>query len=117
MGQFGRITTLADLPGERALVALVRKAAALNDDGVKVPRARKAAPRAAPKPPVDVMKALRANPQARAAFAKLSPSHKREYLEWITEAKTAATRRRRLETAIEWMAAGKSRNWKYERKG
>jgi uncharacterized protein YdeI (YjbR/CyaY-like superfamily) len=110
MGEFGRIKTLKDLPGEKALIALVREAAALNDDGVKAPRAARTAPKPAPKVPADVMKALKSSKPALAAWEAFSPSHKREYLEWITEAKTDATRQRRLETAVEWIAAGKSRN-------
>jgi hypothetical protein len=63
--------------------------------------------------PEDLAEALRRNPQARAAFDNFSPSHKREYVAWITEARTQATRTRRLETAIQWISEGKPRNWKY----
>jgi uncharacterized protein YdeI (YjbR/CyaY-like superfamily) len=63
-----------------------------------------------------LQKALKANAAASATFNALSPSHKREYIEWISEAKTDATRKKRIATAIEWLAEGKSRNWKYERK-
>ena len=74
-----------------------------------------------PKPPAtvppDFAKALRGNTRAKAAFDAFSPSHKREYVEWITEAKSDETRRRRMATALEWLSEGKSRNWKYERKG
>jgi len=117
MGQFGRITSVADLPSSRELVALVRKAAALNDQGVKVARRKKASTKPAPTVPADFMKALRANKRALTTFTGFSPSHKREYVEWIEEAKTDATRQRRMATALEWLSAGKSRNWKYERKG
>lgn len=116
MGQFGRIQSVADLPGERALTSLVRKAAALNDEGVKVPRRVKAAPKPAPKTPPDLLKAFGASRKAQAAFDAFSPSHKREYIEWITEAKSDETRQRRIERAVEWMAEGKSRHWKYVRK-
>lgn len=115
MGQFGRIASVSDFPPAKTLEALVRKAAALNDAGVKAPR-RKVAPKPAPKAPADLLKALRANPRALAAFTASSPSHRREYLEWIMEAKRDETRRRRVATALEWIAEGKSRNWKYERK-
>ena len=67
--------------------------------------------------PADLAAALKKSKKAQAGFDALSPSHKREYIEWITEAKTAETRARRLAQAIEWMAEGKSRNWKYEQKG
>jgi hypothetical protein len=115
MGHFGRITRRSDLPSTAALRALIKKAAALNEEGVKVPQARKAA---APKPvrvPTALAAAFQNNKKASAGFAGLSPSHKREYVEWITEAKTDETRARRLTQAIEWMAEGKSRNWKYEK--
>jgi uncharacterized protein YdeI (YjbR/CyaY-like superfamily) len=116
MSQFGRITSLDDLPRSKDLVSLVRRAAVLNEDGVKMPRPTRRAPKAPPKAPADLQKALRANAGAQATFKTLSPSHRREYIEWITEAKTAATRQRRIATTMDWLARGKSRNWKYERK-
>lgn len=117
MGQFGKITSVDDLPSSRQLVSLVRKAAALNDQGVKAPRRTKGVPKPPPTAPADFMKALRANRQALAAFTACSPSHKREYIEWIREAKSDETRQRRMATALEWLSEGKSRNWKYSRKG
>jgi hypothetical protein len=113
MGQFGRMASLGDLPPEKDLVALVRQAARLNDEGVKV--VRQTAPKPMPKAPPAFLRALRENRKALAAYEAFSPSHRREYLEWITEAKTDATRDRRIATTIEWLADGKSRNWKYER--
>lgn len=115
MGQFGRIASLDDLPSSKGLVALVRKAAALNEQGVKVVR-RKSTPKATPVPPAEFRTILRANKKALATFTALSPSHQREYLEWFSEAKTADTRQRRMTTALEWLSEGKARNWKYERK-
>jgi len=116
MGQFGRLTKRSDLPSAAALRALVKKAADLNEQGVKIPRAqKKAAPKTVTVPPV-LSEALRKHKKAHAGFAGLSPSQKREYIEWITEAKTEETRARRLAQAIDWMAEGKSRNWKYERR-
>ena len=115
MGQLGRLTAVSDLPSNSVLASYIKKAAALNDKGVKVARvAKRAAPKAL-RVPADLASALNRNRKAHAAFAAFSPSHKREYLEWITEAKSADTRARRLQTAIEWMADGKSRNWKYMR--
>jgi len=114
MGQFGRFESIGDVPSEAALVRMVKEAAALNEAGIKVPRAKKA-PRPAPKTPPDMRAALQANGKASAAWEAFPPSHRREYIEWITEAKTEATRSRRLETAIGWIAAGKGRNWKYQR--
>ena len=85
----------------------------LNEDGVKAPgRAKPKTPREVVVPE-DLVSALKRNPKACDHLRKLSPSHKREYIEWITEAKTQPTRTRRLETAIQWIAEGKPRNWKY----
>jgi uncharacterized protein YdeI (YjbR/CyaY-like superfamily) len=114
MGQFGRITSMADLPDEKTLTNIVKAAAKLNDDNVPVPRAK---PKARPpiKVPPYFTAALKKNKKAFAAFEAFPPSHRREYLEWITEAKTIETREKRLATAMEWIAQGKGRNWKYER--
>ncbi|HEX6533623.1 MAG TPA: YdeI/OmpD-associated family protein [Gemmatimonadaceae bacterium] len=117
MGQFGRITSVSDLPPKRVLAGCVKKAMRLNEEGVKAPaRAKPKAKKTAPPVPSDLAAALRANRKAAATFDAFSPSHRREYVEWITEAKGEATRARRLAAAVEWMAEGKSRNWKYERK-
>ena len=111
MGQFGRITGIADLPSERTLLRFVKDAAALNDAGVKSPVRSKAKKSLAV--PAYFMAALRKNKKALATFEGFSPSNKREYVEWVTEAKGEDTRARRLETAVAWMAQGKVRNWKY----
>jgi uncharacterized protein YdeI (YjbR/CyaY-like superfamily) len=111
-GQFGRITALKDLPSKKILSGYIKEAMKLNDAGVKPVRARPKKP-AEVVVPEDLSSALHKNKKAAAVFEKFSPSNKREYIEWITEAKTEATRTRRLQTAIEWMAEGKPRNWKY----
>jgi len=114
MGQFGRITTLRDLPPKKTLIAYIKKAMALNEEGVPSPMRAK---RAAPKPPVavpdDLAAMLRKNKKAQTTFDAFSPSHRREYVEWIGEAKREETRKKRLQTTIEWLAEGKSRHWKY----
>jgi len=115
MGSFGRLTSLADLPRKSDLVRMVRLAAKLNEDGVAAPRT-KSGPRAPIPLPPELGRALARDKKARAAYDAFSPSHKREYHEWIAEAKKAATRARRIEQAIEWMREGKTRNWKYERR-
>jgi uncharacterized protein YdeI (YjbR/CyaY-like superfamily) len=113
MGHFGRITTIADLPAERTLAGYVKKAARLNEAGVKVPpRKQPGLPRPA-KAPADLLRALKKNGKALAVFEGFSPTNKRDYVEWITEAKTDETRARRVATAVEWMAEGKVRNWRY----
>jgi uncharacterized protein YdeI (YjbR/CyaY-like superfamily) len=113
MGQFGRITSIDDLPAERKLIAMVKEAVALNEQGVKVRRVVK--PKAKLVVPAYVTAALKKHRAARTTFEAFSPSHRREYVEWITEAKTEATRQKRIATMIEWLEEGKSRNWKYQR--
>ncbi|HTH48489.1 MAG TPA: YdeI/OmpD-associated family protein [Candidatus Limnocylindria bacterium] len=114
MGHFGRITSLADLPDDPTLLGYIVQAAKLNESG-KPARPRPAArPKTELKVPEDLATLLRKNPPAKAAFSAFSPSHRREYVEWITEAKREETRQKRLATTIEWLAEGKKRNWKYE---
>ena len=94
-------------------LVVLKKAAELNEQGVKTPRtAREKKPFTVP---AELKGALKKNKKAAAAFEKFPPSHKREYAEWISEAKGADTRQRRVETAVEWIAEGKGRNWKYQR--
>jgi len=114
MGQFGRITKVADLPSKKVLSGYIKQAMKLNDEGIKAPNRMKPKEKA-PRElviPDDLATALRANSAAAATFEKFSSSHRREYVDWITEAKTQATRSRRLEQALQWMAEGKPRNWK-----
>jgi hypothetical protein len=113
MGQFGRITTLADLPKDAKLAALIRKAAALNAAGVKSVRAPSTRPKAPPDVPKDLAEALRRNRGALEHFTAMSASHRREYIEWLVGAKRDETRRKRLATAVEWIGEGKSKEWKY----
>lgn len=115
MGQFGRITTLADLPGDKEFAKLIKQAMQLHDAGVKAPsRSKPAAEKQALEVPPAFLAELKKNKLALATFEGFSPSKKKEYVEWYTEAKTDATRDKRLAQAIEWMAEGKSRNWKYQ---
>lgn len=113
MGHFGRITALSDLPSKKELVRYVKKAVELNDSGVKSPR--RAVPRKKQKlvVPDSLQIALKKHPKALAAFEAFSYSHKKEYVEWVTEAKRDETRQRRLDTAIAWMTEGKPRHWQY----
>jgi len=113
MGQFGRITSLSDLPGEKAFIGYVKKAAKLNDEGVRLPARTRSRERKPLVIPSYFKAALGKNRNALAAFEDFSYSHRKEYVEWVSEAKTEETRQRRMQTAIEWMAEGKERNWKY----
>jgi len=116
MGSFGCLMSVDDLPSDTELRKILRAAKKLHDDGVREPK-RKVTP---PKNrvvvvPLALKKALAANKKAAAVFAAFPYSHKKEYVEWIVEAKRDETRDRRVVQAIEWLEAGKSRNWKYER--
>ncbi|MFO0831642.1 MAG: YdeI/OmpD-associated family protein [Phycisphaerales bacterium] len=111
--QRGRITSLKDLPSKAVLTRLIKQAAMLNSEGIKVAREKK--PKAPLVIPRDLAAAIKANSKAAAQFADFSYSRKKDYAQWITEAKTQPTREKRLATAVEWIAQGKSRNWKYER--
>jgi uncharacterized protein YdeI (YjbR/CyaY-like superfamily) len=114
MGSFGKLTSLKDLPPKKELVALIHKAMRLNEDGVKTMGVRKSStPKPAPVLPDDFAAALKKNRQARATFEGFPPSQQREYVDWISEAKRAETRQKRLAQAIGWLAEGKPRNWKY----
>jgi uncharacterized protein YdeI (YjbR/CyaY-like superfamily) len=117
MGQFGRITSLADLPSEKRLVQQIREAIKVHDSGVK--------PRVSSRPPTERKEleipdyftaALKKNKKALATFENFNYSNKKEYVEWIVEAKTEETRKKRIETATEWMSEGKTRHWKYQKK-
>ncbi len=115
MGHFGRITSVTDLPPDRELAGYVKRAAKLNDEGIKVAR-KPAAPKRPLRVPADFAAIMKKKPAARKTFDAFSPSQRREYVEWVTEAKADATRQKRMATAIEWLSQGKSRNWKYEPK-
>ncbi|WP_395613613.1 YdeI/OmpD-associated family protein [Allosphingosinicella sp.] len=112
MGQFGRLTSLADLPDRKTLIALTHKAMKLIDEGVKPERSKSVKPPFTV--PQDLQAAIEAAPMAKATWAGFPPSCQREYVEWVTEAKRDETRTKRLNQTIEWLTEGKKRNWKYE---
>jgi uncharacterized protein YdeI (YjbR/CyaY-like superfamily) len=112
MGQFGRIASLDDLPPPDVLAALVRQAMAVAEQGPK-PRPKKP-PKPEAETPAGLASALAVNEAARATFDAFPPSCRREYVQWVVEAKRPETRARRVAQAVEWMAEGKRRNWKYE---
>jgi len=114
MGNFGKLTSVEDLPGKRDLTALIKRAMKLNEAGITVPRPKKA-PRPEARVPAELAAALKKNRKAAAHFDAFPPSHRREYVEWIDEAKREETKARRVAQAVEWIADGKGRNWKYER--
>ena len=113
MGQFGKLTSLADLPGDDEFDRLIRQAA---DLAATAPAPRKV--KHEPKPPAelhpDFAKALAANPRAKATLDAFPPSARRDYLDWIAEAKQDKTRAKRIADAVQWLGEGKRRHWKYE---
>lgn len=115
MGHLGRITSVEELPPDKVMIRYIREAARLNEAGVRASRPKRAPARTVEVPP-DLASALEKNGKARETFERFPPSHRREYVEWITEAKKPETRAARVATAVEWLALGRSRNWKYERK-
>lgn len=113
---WARITDISQLPSDKVLLEYIREAIALNEKGVKPPAEKKRRRKKELPVPDDLARALKKNKKVRETFESFSPSNKRDYVEWITEAKQDETRARRLATAIEWMAEGKPRNWKYMKK-
>ena len=118
MGHLGRIGSLKDLPSDKKITAWIKEAMKLNDKGIKLPAKVKSTEKTktALTVPDYFTKALAKNKKAKQVFENFAYSHKKEYLQWITEAKTEETRNKRMATALEWMAEGKGRNWKYERR-
>ena len=115
MGQFGRITSLKDLPTDKVFGKLINEAMKLHDVGKKVPaRAKPATDRKALVVPPEFLAAVKKNKKSLKTFEGFPYSKQKEYVEWFSEAKTDATREKRLLQAIEWMAEGKSRHWKYQ---
>jgi uncharacterized protein YdeI (YjbR/CyaY-like superfamily) len=120
MGSLGRITSVKDLPTDKQLLGFIRQATGFIDRGEYTSpiAARKnkvvKAPKVAVETPAEFIAALKKDKKATAAFAAFSPSCKREYVEWIADAKRPETRGKRIATAIEWIAEGKQRNWKYQ---
>jgi uncharacterized protein YdeI (YjbR/CyaY-like superfamily) len=113
MGHLGRITSLKDLPPDKKIIAWIREAMQLNDQGVKLPAKAKSTDKKELTVPGYFLKALGKNKKALQTFEAFSYAHKKEYVEWITEAKTDDTQKKRVSLAIEMMEEGKSRNWKY----
>jgi uncharacterized protein YdeI (YjbR/CyaY-like superfamily) len=114
MGHLDRLQSAKDLPADKILVAYLQEAAMLNKNKVKLSRP-KSAPRKELPVPKPLAAALKKNKKALTVFESFSPSQRREYIEWITEAKTEETMNKRLTTTIEWLEEGKIRNWKYKK--
>jgi hypothetical protein len=115
MGSFGKMTKVGDIPSKKVLAPLFKRAMQLIDEGVKSPTARKTAtPKGTLEPTPEFAAALKKNAAARKTLAGFPPSAQREYINWIAEAKREETRDKRIAQAIEWLAEGKQRHWKYQ---
>ena len=112
MGNLGRITSLKDLPPDKVIIDFIKQAKKINDEGIKLTLKPKK-PKGELVIPDYFINSLKKNKKAFDTFNNFSYSHKKEYVEWISDAKTDETRNKRIETAIEWMSVGKSRNWEY----
>ncbi len=116
MGAFGRLTSVKDLPSKKVLIGYFNKARHLNEEGIGSPiAARSKREKKDLVVPPHFLSALQKNKKAKATFEGFSYAKQKDYVEWVTEAKTDETRKKRLATSMEWLAEGKSRNWKYER--
>jgi uncharacterized protein YdeI (YjbR/CyaY-like superfamily) len=114
MGHLGRVTRISDLPPEKVLTQYIKEAARLNEEGIKAPRQVRSATKKELVVPDYFVAALKKNEKALSTFENFTYSHKKEYVEWITEAKREETRATRMATALQWLAKGKPRNWKYQ---
>ncbi len=113
MGHLGKLTSLKDLPSDRKLISYIKEAMKLNEDGIKM--VKKPASKTTYIVPAYITTAIKKNKKAFATWEAFAPSHRKEYAQWIDEAKTEATKEKRIAQAIEWMAEGKSRHWKYQK--
>jgi len=116
MGSLGKLTGIKDLPSDKILKDYIKEAMKLIEAGEKLSKKPDDKEKKTLVIPDYFKKALSKNKNALHTFENFSHANKKEYIVWITEAKRDETRIKRLETAIEWMAEGKIRNWKYIKK-
>ena len=114
MGNYGKVTGLKDLPSDKVIIAQIKEAMKLNEDGIKLPP-RKKTIAVEVQTPVELANALAKNKKAKTTFENFPPSHRKEYISWINEAKTVSTKEKRIATTVDWLSQGKSRNWKHEK--
>ncbi|WP_428071186.1 YdeI/OmpD-associated family protein [Chryseobacterium gambrini] len=114
MFSLGKITETENLPSKPQLKKMIVEAMELTDMGVTL---KKATPsKTETEVPDYFQNALNENKKALEIFKKASPSFRKEYINWIAEAKTESTRNKRMDQALEWISEGKGRNWKYEKR-
>lgn len=118
MGHLDRLCSVKDIPADKIMIAYIREAAQLIREGKNIPArgTAKKEPKKELPMPAELAAALKKNKTAKETFEAFPPSHRKEYIEWISEAKTDATKEKRVATTIEWLTEGKSRHWKYQKK-
>ncbi len=116
MGHLGKITSLKDMPSDKKITGWIKEAMVLNDKGIKLTKRPTTAALVETAVPAFFANALKKHKKAKLVFDNFAPSHRKEYLQWITEAKTEETRNKRMATALEWIEEGKGKNWKYAKK-
>ncbi len=116
MGHLGKLTTLKDLPPDKKIIAWIKEAMSLTDKGIKLPAKAKTTAHKVLEVPDYFIKVLAKNKKAKQNWDAFAYSHKKEYVQWITEAKQEDTRNSRMVKAIEMISEGKGRNWQYETK-
>jgi len=113
MGHLGRLTSVNDLPSDEKMIAYIKEAIQLNEDGIKTLKVKKIHTEAITIPSY-FTEQLNKNTAAKKHFNNFSVAKQRAYINWIEEAKTEPTSVKRIAQSIEWIAEGKSRNWKYQ---
>lgn len=112
MNSFGKLKSIDDLPEDELIITYIKEAVLLNEQGIKLPKAKKDKKEFVI--PAELIEALTKHPKAKAIFEDFAYTHKKEYAEWIAEAKRETTKEKRIAQTIEWLEEGKRRNWKYE---
>lgn len=115
MGNFDKITSLKDLSSDKILIDYIKEAGRLNEENIKLPARQNITANTVLNAPEDFAAVLKKNKKALSFFEKFTAGKKKEYIKWITEAKTEATQNKRIEIAVEWISEGRARNWKYEK--
>ncbi len=116
MGHLDKLMSLKDLPSDKQMISYLKEAMKINEEGLKLPPRKKITDETALETPSYFKTALSKNKKANEQFKNFTPGKKKEYIVWLTEAKTEETRNKRMEQAVEWISEGKIRNWKYEKK-
>ncbi len=106
-----KLTSIKHLPADKVILSYIQRAVELNEEEVIVPKEVNRRPKLTA--PDFFVAALKKNKKAQTNFQAFSETNRRDYIEWLIDAKQKETQKRRLATALNWLAEGKPRNWKY----